>query len=366
MRLGRRSCYYCAIAPSAIVLCLASAVAAAVTFSTGLQLGRVIQDYLAASVVSTFYVVILWLVLIAIRSEHGKLRCSVSRVVKRLKLRWPMLLLPALLSPLFLAAYTTAKTGIPFVAGFHWDGIFAEIDRALFRVDPWQITHSLFGGSATRALAKAYSIIWLVLLSLVQGFVVLGGRTRFVATFSSSLMLTWLVGGVGFAYLFSSAGPALAYAVDPAVGTQFSALEFSISHSAATADIALAQKYLIHNLYQHLVISGGGISAMPSMHIATVMIYVFAARGTRWFWPAVAFAVLIWVCSIHFGYHYAVDGPVAVVIAWGCWSVMARICERLDHAVWAANVQSPSGGTVPDALPENAFSRLPLFRTGRR
>ena len=85
------------------------------------------------------------------------------------------------------------------------------------------------------------------------------------------------------------------------------------------------QDYLNASIHQPFVIMGGGISAMPSMHMATVVIYALAARGTRLFWPAVAMIGIISVGSIHFGFHYSTDVLVGGIVAWlswraaGCW-----------------------------------------------
>lgn len=58
---------------------------------------------------------------------------------------------------------------------------------------------------------------------------------------------------------------------------------------------------------------------MPSMHVAVCVIYVMAARGTHWFMPSVLFGVLIGLGSIHFGYHYLLDGLCSIAVASLCW-----------------------------------------------
>jgi membrane-associated phospholipid phosphatase len=73
---------------------------------------------------------------------------------------------------------------------------------------------------------------------------------------------------------------------------------------------------------------GGGVSAMPSMHIAAAILYLLAARRTFWFIPACLFAVIIFVGSIHSGYHYAVDGIVAAAIACACWRASGVLFQR--------------------------------------
>jgi membrane-associated phospholipid phosphatase len=74
---------------------------------------------------------------------------------------------------------------------------------------------------------------------------------------------------------------------------------------------------------------GGGISAMPSMHLAAAAIYVIASRGTKWFYPSILFWLIIFIASGYFGYHYWVDGFVGAVVAWICWTLSARLVTGL-------------------------------------
>ena len=64
---------------------------------------------------------------------------------------------------------------------------------------------------------------------------------------------------------------------------------------------------------------GAGISAMPSLHIATSVWVCIAFYRTIWFWPVAAASFLIFLLSISLGWHYAVDGFVggaACLIIW--------------------------------------------------
>jgi len=73
-----------------------------------------------------------------------------------------------------------------------------------------------------------------------------------------------------------------------------------------------------------------GISAMPSMHVSiALLLALFGWRISRLAGLAYsAFAMLIFLGSIHLGFHYAVDGYVAaamtLAIWWGCGAVARR------------------------------------------
>jgi hypothetical protein len=81
-------------------------------------------------------------------------------------------------------------------------------------------------------------------------------------------------------------------------------------------------------LHSHVAVKSGGISAMPSMHLGTVSIYVLAARRTRWFVPAMLFWLIIFICSAYFGFHYWIDGIVAAALAAICWAGAERLPRK--------------------------------------
>ena len=78
---------------------------------------------------------------------------------------------------------------------------------------------------------------------------------------------------------------------------------------------------------------GRGISAMPSVHIALAVQFACAAFAIRrWFGILLTvYAVVIWIASIHLGWHYAVDGLVAAAIVVPSW-VLCGIWARRLHA----------------------------------
>ena len=78
----------------------------------------------------------------------------------------------------------------------------------------------------------------------------------------------------------------------------------------------------------------GGISAMPSMHNAQVALFVaFAYSLDRRFGHAMlVYAVLIFVGSIHLGWHYAVDGIVGIAAALAVWWVCGALLSRKAEA----------------------------------
>ena len=88
---------------------------------------------------------------------------------------------------------------------------------------------------------------------------------------------------------------------------------------------------------------GGGISAMPSLHVSTALVSALAvSRVSRsagaWLY---AFMGVIMLGSIHLGYHYAVDSVVAVsmtLVLWRIAGVLARMVIQRGDALQPARV----------------------------
>ena len=49
-----------------------------------------------------------------------------------------------------------------------------------------------------------------------------------------------------------------------------------------------------------------------------------------------AYALVIWIGSIHLGWHYAVDGLVSIALTIVIWKLMGKLADRLERPVFAA------------------------------
>lgn len=288
--------------------------------AAGISQGRTAIDYAVAAT-------LVGLIALLVRMGQRTIELWRQRAADPLPALWreassrlDRLVVTALVAPLFFAAFTTAKTCIGRLVGFRWDRAFTEMDAAIFGTDPWRISHALLGPAPTWGLAFFYTYIFGFTLAYVQGFVAIYASRRTVGTFFLAMFLTWFFGGVIGAYALSSAGPIFAGLSDPALQARFAPLAASL-HASMPGDwmVAPTQQYLAATINSSFAEKGGGISAMPSMHIASAMLYVMLARGTKWQWLAIPFLALTWLGSVHFGYHYAIDGVVAIPIAVLCW-----------------------------------------------
>lgn len=312
-------------------------IASGLSAISGVDGRKLFAAYLSGALFMTFVCVMLWSILevgaMVIARENKPLEVMRRKLPARLEL----IVLPALVAPIFLAGFSTAKIAIPFLVGYHWETFWAEADRVLFGVDAWRITHALLGPSLTAPLAFIYTYAWSLSLASTQAFVAIYGGRRLVGTFFTAMLLTWIVGGCLMAYAVSAAGPIFAGLGDPDLVARFAPLHAQLSATLAPDSAILrTQAYLFETVGNRIAAGGGGISGMPSMHVAEMAIFIMAARRTRWFWPAVALWALIFIGSVHFGYHYALDGVAGTLIAMLCWKVADSYFERVKLSTPAA------------------------------
>jgi hypothetical protein len=246
----------------------------------------------------------------------------------------PVLIINAL--PVFAAmvffnkAMIELKPAIPAINPFAWDVTFMEWDRALhFGIDPWVILQPLLGfDTMTFAINMAYNFWFVALFSawFWFGFQKQAGELR--ARFFLSYMLAWWIGGGLLAVMFSSAGPVYydELGLSPNPYTEL----FAYLNDADTR-IPLWFLDTQAMLWDGYIgkIPALGISAMPSMHNASAVLFALAFRhvskGLGWFF--IVYAGIILAGSVHLGWHYAIDGYAGIVIAGFSWwiaGIMAR------------------------------------------
>lgn len=229
-----------------------------------------------------------------------------------------------LVTGIFAIGFTNMKANIPKAVPFSWDETLMYLDKAMhFGVLPHELLMPLFGfPTATMAMNVLYNC-WFVMQT---GFVIWQGfRDRDTALrqrFLMSYLLTWIVGTCIVGLIFSSAGPCF-YGRVAAGPDPYAALMAYLHHAADIYPIwAISTQ---DTLWENYVTSDGviaGISAMPSMHVGTSVLFFICAwaSGKRWLtWLSGIFAVVILFGSVLLAWHYAVDGYAGALVAAFCW-----------------------------------------------
>ena len=263
---------------------------------------------------------------------------TTKRIREWLYRRLPLIVLPGVLLPIFLASFTIVKTGIPFIVGYEWEAFWADADRLIFGQDVWRIAHSFLGERSAPFLSWFYVMGWGIAFTLGGAIFTFWAPRAAVGVFYATMFGTWLIGGCMIAYLFSAAGPVFAHLTDPEVGGHFEELRFTLANVLdETSSIRRTQSYLERAIDSPLAVKGGGISAMPSMHIGAAFTFVLLGWRTLWVYPAIVFTLIIFISSGYFGYHYWLDGIVAAGVAWVCWVAAERFYKGADPASYSAS-----------------------------
>lgn len=302
------------VIPASIVVAIEYAVALSIGVTVGFHYELPTKTYVIAA--TTIAALILTSALLL---QIGKyLRLREEQPIKRLlsdmsqgRDRIFGILLGFILIGLQGGALTWLKVMLPITQGFWADLPLAEADRILFGKDPWIISHDLFGW-ITGPLDQVY-VTWApVKFATVIG-VILAAATPKKSRATLAYFLT--IGTCCLVqYALPSAGPV--FYSDLGLGDRFH--EMPIEPWVASARDYLWADYLAGGGHP-----GGGISAMPSVHVAMTL---WVALVVRTYFPRlqllawIYFAAIL-IGSVHLGWHYAVDGIASVAIALIAWAV---------------------------------------------
>lgn len=230
----------------------------------------------------------------------------------------------------FMAAFLFNKMLIPEVVPFKWDATFAELDLMLFGgVHPWELLHPVLGFPPVTLFIDMMYSVWVVLMVMFWvGAAIPRASSALGRQYILATALTWTVVGLVMATLLSSAGPCYYALVAPNAPDPFAGLNAYLDTVSQTYPLSSSwMKDYLWQIHTGQIDEAGGISAMPSMHNAQAVLFAaFAYRLNRAFGHLMAvYAAVIFVGSIHLGWHYAVDGIVGAAGALAIWQAAGII-----------------------------------------
>lgn len=322
-----------------LILCLLYIAVAALCWPA--QYYHMAQRYLSLFTMwgslSVFVVMIPAAVIISPRSPVGYLASS-------LRWNWRRALTVLVVFVLSLAAFTTYKVNIPDIMPFYSDKALADIGELLHGQAPWRIAHSFDSDTLAMLVALAYSKFWFIEWYGMVLFAALCANRLLHLRYLTALALVTMVVGTLMATAFSSVGPIF---YDEFVGGErYAELLQVLKQHPYNAHVLQYSDYLLASHRADKPALGSGISAMPSMHVAIATVNAFyLGRLSRWLglvgW---AFAIFILFGSIYTGWHYAVDGYIAMLVVAVIWRCTAGILVGEAEAS-----RSPTSALQPSA-----------------
>lgn len=274
----------------------------------------------------------------AIRSDAGSpMKALLARLPSRVTPRFLAGLVLYLSVGLFYGAFTLVKSSLPSVTEFDWDVRLADIDQAMhFGSDPWLLIQPVLGHEpVTRVIEFIYSLGWAACLFVIPLLACTTERLAHLRVrFLACLFTCWIVLGNVVAGLFLSGGPVYyeAFTGDAArFGDQLDYLAFSAGQPQSAATL---QAYLWTWFEQGQPGPGTGISAFPSIHVATATLFALMLYRLRplYGWIGLGFLAVIQLGSVHLAWHYAIDGYFSMIAALLIWKVSGPLLRPFERA----------------------------------
>lgn len=247
-----------------------------------------------------------------------------------------------LLIPVFASTFTFFKSAIPALHPYTWDAFFSAWDFRLHGNNyPWALLQPLLGHAPiTGGINFLYNLWFFIMYALIttQAFDTRNPALRM--RFLLSFVLSWVVLGTLGAIYFASMGPCY----DPGIPANISPYSPLLSYLRETDKIVPVwaldvQQRLWDDFQSQKPGLGSGISAMPSMHVATAtLMALFGWKYSRIAGIALTlYALIIFVGSVHLAWHYALDGYLGALGAWLIWWLVGRW-----QAVWGRSPAMPA------------------------
>lgn len=236
---------------------------------------------------------------------------------------------------IFLTIFSNMKGLISYYGEYSWDPLWADLDRTIhFGVDPWRIIQPLFGFPIVTAAINTLYNMWFMFMLFFLYWQLLSLRAPLLRLqFFYTFILTWGINGTLLAIIFASGGPCY-YEFMTGENYFFEQMNYlQEANNQYTVWAVSIQKMLLDFYQQDKIMIGAGISAMPSMHVATAFLfYLLTVQLNKWVGLFFAvYCVIILLGSVHLAWHYAVDGYFSIILTWFYWKLSGLIIEKAEQ-----------------------------------
>ena len=236
-----------------------------------------------------------------------------------------------LITVILMKTFTFYKANIPNVIPFDLDTTFAEWDRMVhFGFQPWELLHAAIGYPPVTLLINVLYNFWFMVMWVVwAAFAFQDGTSNLRSRFLIAFALIWIVGGSLAATVLSSAGPAYFERLGIEPNPYEPLLAYLRDVNAWWPLWALKTQDLLWAAYEGRIDIQLGISAMPSMHNASMLLLALASwqYNKRVGIGMFAMVGIIYIGSIHLGWHYALDAYAGYAVTLVVWWLSGKIAN---------------------------------------
>ena len=250
---------------------------------------------------------ILWsavyLVVLAVKGVRSPARAFADRA-RQLRARWPAVAAGIALAGLDLYFFMWLKPQLNAVEPFWADSRLAGLGKFLFGQDAWRFLTFLLH----EWVGILYTPVWFIALVATLYYVLLKSPSERRSRLMITYFLLWSLFGPLGQYLLPSGGPIF---YERIYGNhRYDDLMVQLPRVTR-----LASDYLWDAYQRKVLVYGAGISAMPSLHDASVTWAIIAFNREHWALRLVVwvFASFVLLSSVALGWHFSADGIVAVV-----------------------------------------------------
>lgn len=229
---------------------------------------------------------------------------------------------------LLMSGFSFAKNAIPGFGGFRWDPELAALGLKInFGHRAFELIQPILGYPAVTVFIDRLYMLWFPVL-FSSFFIASFGNERSLHRhrFILSMIMAWSIGGIVLATVFASAGPVYFEKVTGLPSPYVPLFHYLAQvNTIEGLDAFTIRDELWQAFAGHPSVSL--ISSFPSMHVtaATIIALACYCQGGVVRIGSIAFAALIFLGSIHLGWHYSVDSYAGLLIAIAVWSISAPL-----------------------------------------
>jgi hypothetical protein len=216
-------------------------------------------------------------------------------------------------------AYSWLKLGLPLLRpDVLYDPALFRIETALhFGVNPGRFLQSVFPFPPLWHLLDRYYAAFILTVMAGLGWFAATLSIRERARLAAGFSFLWIAGS-WFYLAVPSLGPCYVLKDD------YTEVRAAMPAQSATMDLLFAHYGRVRSLHRRPegtdLSPYLGVAAMPSLHVGAQAFFMFAARrrSRALFLLFAVLTALTLFTSVVSGWHYAIDGYAALVLAWLC------------------------------------------------